>query len=142
MLIKTLSIILFLIFAVLSSFHFYWFFGGKWGLEKVIPSKGKTAASLRIPKFATLVVALGLLSFGVLYLLKAGFLSVQIPSKVLLYGSWIIPAIFLLRAIGEFNYVGFFKKVKDTEFAKTDTKIFAPLCFFIGLSGIIIQLIS
>jgi hypothetical protein len=42
--------------------------------------------------------------------------------------------------MGEFNYVGFFKKVKDTEFAKWDTKLFSPLCLLISSFGFAIEL--
>jgi len=56
--------------------------------------------------------------------------------------GWAIPAIFLLRALGDFRYVGFFKKVKTTPFAKADTKFFSPLCLMLGLFGIAIQLLA
>lgn len=137
----TLSVLLFLVFAVLGGFHFYWLFGGKWGLTKVIPTKGKKANSLSIPKFATLIVALVLSSFGLLYLLKIDFITLQLPTWIIDYAYWVIPSIFLLRAIGEFNYVGFFKKIKDTEFANADSKIFSPLCLFIAVAGILMQLL-
>ncbi len=142
MIIPTLSIVLFLIFTVLSGFHFYWFFGGEWGLDKVIPSKDDTASSLAIPKFATLIVALGLFSFGMIYLINAGFIHLQIPNWIVNFGGYFIPAIFTLRAIGDFNYAGFFKKIKHTDFAKADSKIFAPLCLFIGIIGFLIQLLG
>jgi hypothetical protein len=35
----TLSVFLFLIFAILSGFHFYWLMGGVWGLKSLIPKK-------------------------------------------------------------------------------------------------------
>ena len=133
-----ISIVLSFIFLILGGFHIYWFFGGTWGLEKVIPSKGSKAESLSIPKSATLLVALLLLTAGFLYLIKSGLIKMDIPS-IVKYGYWIIPAVFTLRAIGEFNYVGFFKKVKDTEFAKADSTLFSPLCLAIGVLGFIIQ---
>jgi len=37
-----------------------------------------------------------------------------------------------LRAIGEFKYLGFFKKIKNTEFAIADSKLFSPLSLAIG----------
>jgi len=141
MLIEILSIILFLIFCVLSGFHFYWLFGGMWGVKKVIPSKFSESKTVRIPKFATLIVALGLLSVGLIYLVKIDVLNVELPSWVK-FAYWLIPSVFILRAIGEFNYVGFFKKVKGTEFAQADSKIFSPLCLFIGISGFLIQLLE
>lgn len=140
-----LSLILFLTFLTLSGFHFYWLFGGTWGLKSVIPSKGSEPNLIAIPQFATLIVAMGLLLFGLLYLQKSGLkgVSISIDFDLLTnYGYWIIPAIFTIRALGEFKYVGFFKKVKHTQFAKADTKIFAPLCLGIGIIGFIIQLLN
>lgn len=142
MITSTIAIILFIIFSLLSGIHFYWLFGGKWGLEKVIPTKSEQAITLSIPKFATLIVALVLLLFGVIYLIKSRFINLQILNSINDYAYWIIPSIFILRVIGDFNYVGFFKKIKYTEFAKADTKYFVPLCLFIGTLGMILQLIS
>lgn len=142
MIVNILSIILFLIFSVLAAFHFYWFFGGKWGLDSVFPTKNDEASAIAIPKFATLVVAIGLAAFGFAYLMKAGMISLAMPSWLSDFAFWFIPSIFILRAIGEFNYVGFFKKVKHTKFAKADSKIFAPLCLLIGVLGLLIQLLK
>lgn len=135
--IKVLSILLFIIFGTLAGFHFYWFMGGTWALNKVIPSKGKTASSITIPKFATLLVGLVLFSFGVFYLIPS-----LLQNSILAYVYYFIPALFILRSIGEFKYVGFFKKIKDTEFAKADSQIFSPLCLFIGVVGIVILLLT
>lgn len=140
MIVSILSSILFIIFATLSGFHFYWVLGGIWGLESVFPTKSNEPNNTVIPKFATLIVALILSSFSLIYLVKTDILIVQLPNWID-YVYWIIPSFFTLRAIGEFNYVGFFKKVKDTAFAKADSTIFDPLCLFIGVIGAAIQLI-
>lgn len=142
MIVEILAIIQSIIFAILSGFHFYWFFGGIWGLDKVIPTKINEEYTLTIPKFATLIVALALFSFGLTYLIKAGLITFTLPDFVTDYAYWFIPIIFILRAIGEFNYVGFFKKIKDTKFAKADDAIFSPICLVIGIIGILIQLIA
>jgi hypothetical protein len=141
MIILILSVTLCLIFTLLGGFHFYWLFGGTWGLNKVIPSQAKQANTLAIPKFATLIVAVVLVAFGAIYLLKANLITVEAPIRLVNYSYWFIPAIFLLRAVGEFKYVGFFKKIKDTEFAKADSKLFSPLCLGLALAGILIQLL-
>ena len=133
-----LSLILSLIFLTLAGFHYYWFFGGAWGLDHVIPSKTKASKTLEIPKFATLLVAVGLTGVAFLYLLKAGILIFHLPNLIRDYSYWVIPSIFTLRAIGEFKYVGFFKKVKGTNFAKADSKMFSPLCLFIGVIGFLV----
>ncbi|MFH6604286.1 DUF3995 domain-containing protein [Maribacter algicola] len=137
-----LSIVLFTIFTALGLIHFYWLFGGKWGFKKVIPTKENHKSTLSIPKFATLIVALVLLLFGMIYLPKSGLMDLQLPNLVTKYGYWIIPSIFILRAIGDFKYVGFFKKIKSTEFAIADSKWFTPLCSTIGTLGILIELMK
>ncbi|WP_281635816.1 DUF3995 domain-containing protein [Flavobacterium marginilacus] len=47
-----------------------------------------------------------------------------------------------MRAIGDFNYVGFFKKIKLAKFGKNDTKYFSPLCLIIGILTLILELIK
>ena len=138
--IMILSLALSLIFMILGGFHIYWLFGGTYGVSKVIPTKQDQSILPAIPKLATLIVALVLLSFGMLYLIKSGIITLQIPALIENYAYWFIPIIFILRAIGEFNYVGFFKRIKDTEFAKADSKLFSPLCLVIGVFGLLIQL--
>jgi hypothetical protein len=141
MTITILSAFLFLIFALLGVIHFNWVFGGRWGFDKALPTKENGEKILNPGKFDSAIVGLGLLFFGIFYLLKSGLINFQIPSWIITYGSWIIPSIFILRAIGDFKYVGFFKKIKNTEFGKTDSKLFSPLCLIIGLIGILMQLI-
>jgi len=142
MITTVLSILLFITFFVLACIHFNWVFGGKWGFEKALPTKENGERILNPKKLDSAIVGFGLILFGLVYLLKSGLINFQIPNWILLYGSWIISAIFILRAIGDFKYVGFFKKIKNTEFAKADSRIFSPLCLTIGLIGILIQLIK
>ncbi|CAZ95031.1 DUF3995 domain-containing protein [Zobellia galactanivorans] len=96
----------------------------------------------KIPPIATLVVGVVLVLFALVYLMKSGLLTIQGLNGVINYGYWFIPFIFILRAIGDFNYLGFFKKVKHTAFAKADSKVFVPLCLAIGIMGILIQLMD
>lgn len=137
-----LSIILLATFTSLGVIHFYWLLGGKWGLGKALPTKEIGEKAIEPPKIATAIVGVGLISFGLIYLIKTGLINIQVPSWVITYGSWIIPSIFILRAIGNFNYVGLFKKIKNTEFAKADSKWFIPLCLIIGILGILIQIMK
>ena len=136
------TLLLVLIFLFLSSIHFYWAFGGKWGTEGVYPSK-TDGSPMRPPSIlATLIVAIGLLSFAAFYLIKAGYITVQLPLWLNKNGLWILTGIFILRAIGEFNYLGFFKKVKNSKFAINDTKYYAPLCLVIALLTLVLKLNS
>ncbi|UQB67279.1 DUF3995 domain-containing protein [Epilithonimonas zeae] len=135
-----IAIILFLIFLFISSIHFYWAFGGKWGSNAVLPTKDDGIKVLNPSILSTVIVAVGLLGFGLFILVMSGLITFNIPQWLSEYGLWIIASIFTLRAIGDFNYVGFFKQIKQTKFGKNDTKYFSPLCLTIGILTIILAL--
>ncbi|MBW3466637.1 DUF3995 domain-containing protein [Arthrospiribacter ruber] len=133
--------ILFAIFLILSSIHFYWVFGGKWGGDAVLPTKDDDSTKVLTPSILpSLIVALGLLGIGLLVLIISGIISLDIPHWLNNYGLWVISGIFLLRAIGDFNYVGFFKKINQTKFGRNDTKYFSPLCLIIGVLTTVLEL--
>lgn len=142
MITMVLSILLFVIFTVLGLVHFNWTIGGKWGFEKALPTKENGERVLNPKKFDSAIVGFGLILFGLFYLLKSGLINFQVPSWIITYGHWLIPVIFILRAIGDFKYIGFFTKIKNTEFGKADSKIFSPLCLTIGIIGILISLMK
>lgn len=136
-----IAIILFLIFLFISSIHFYWAVGGKWGSDAVLPTKDDNNTKVLNPSILpTLIVAFGLLGFGLFILVMSGLITFDTPQWLYKYGLWIIAGIFILRAIGDFNYVGYFKKIKQTNFGKNDTKYFSPLCLIIGMLTIILEL--
>jgi hypothetical protein len=137
-----LSILLSLILILLGMIHFNWVIGGKFGFEESLPTKENGERVLNPKRIDSAIVGIGLTAFGIFYMLKSGLIEYNLPEWIMKYGSWIIPTIFLLRAIGEFKYVGFFKSVKETDFGKLDTKLFSPLCLVIAISGIIIQLMK
>lgn len=137
-----LSILLSVIFLVLGIIHFNWVIGGKFGFSESLPTKENGERVLNPKKLDSAIVGIGLTGFGIFYLLKSGLVVFNSLEWLMKYGGWIIPSIFLLRAIGEFKYVGFFKTVKKTDFAKWDTKLFSPLCLAIAIIGITIQLLK
>jgi hypothetical protein len=116
--------------------------GGKFGFAQSLPTNENGERVLNPKKLDSAIVGIGLTTFGIFYVLKARLIDCNLPEWIILYAGWIIPIIFLLRSVGEFKYIGFFKSVKKTEFGKLDTKLFSPLCLIIGIFGIIIQLKS
>lgn len=138
-----IEIILIAIFLFLSGIHIYWGFGGQWGNGAVIPTKDDNVKVMMPGIIPTFIVALGLLGFGFVIFLNIVDLDFKIPillNIISKYGLWIIAGIFILRAIGEFNYVGFFKKYKHTKFGQNDTKYYSPLCLTIGILTLILEL--
>ncbi len=133
------SLLLCAIFILLSVIHFHWAFGGKYGFEQVLPTNEQGQKMLNPGKFDSAIVGLGLMIFGSFYLLQSGLIVWVLLVWAISYGGWIIPSIFLLRAIGDFKYVGFFKKIKETSFGRRDTRIYSPLCSMIAIVGFVIQ---
>ena len=138
-----LSMPLIALFSGISFLHFYWGLGGKKWVHLAIPTSPKaTETPLFKPRFfETLAVALGILGFAWVIGAKVGvFSTFQLPNSYISNSVLVIAIIFLLRAIGEFRYVGFFKKIKETPFAKMDTLYYSPICLLISLLSFIIYL--
>ncbi|MGB0891085.1 MAG: DUF3995 domain-containing protein [Flavobacteriaceae bacterium] len=139
---SVLSTILFFIFLLLSFIHFYWALGGKWAMKNAIPTKIENENSeFRPSSLATFLVGLFLIVIALFYMIQSGFTLLKPPSWTSRF-LFILPSIFLLRAIGEFNYVGLFKRIKSTGFAKWDSKLYTPLCLIISSLGFGIYYLS
>jgi hypothetical protein len=135
-----ISIILFLIFLSLSCLHFYWAIGGKKGKENAIPVNINNEKIIRPTIISTLFVGIILLLFGFINIIKTKIINITLPEIVENYCLWVIVVLFLLRAIGDFKYIGFFKRIKNTKFSIMDTKIYSPLCLIVGILEILIEL--
>ncbi|MFH2123840.1 MAG: DUF3995 domain-containing protein [Pseudomonadota bacterium] len=132
---NVLAIIISLSFFAVSVLHFYWAFGGKAGMEKVIPSINNKPAFQ--PGFvATLIVAFFLLAISVS--------TIALRWPIILFEPWVkdfayfLAVVFMARAVGDFRLVGFFKKEKQSTFGRFDTKYFSPLCLAWSISFIIL----
>lgn len=126
------------IFLLLSLLHFYWAFGGKIWLENVLPTNTMGTSRLSPGMTASLFVATGLLIFALITLGSQGLFDSYVNRKYFRYGTLIIAAIFLLRAIGDFKFIGFFKTIRLTRFAINDTRFFSPLCLLIAFFSLVI----
>jgi hypothetical protein len=117
---------------VLSLFHLYWAVGGSWGSAVTVPGTGERRLFHPSP-LGTMLVAMALLIAMFTILGKLGVWGAGLPKWIFYWGTCGISLIFLLRAGGEFRYVGFFKRIYDTRFAHWDTWLFSPLCLFISI---------
>ncbi len=118
------------IFVSLAGLHFFWALGGRAGLEGVIPHESGQPL-LRPGRAATVLVAFLLLAAAGVSLWR-GALPNSRSSWIPYSGIWVIALVFAVRAIGDFRYVGFFKRVRGTTFARNDSLIFSPLCAIIS----------
>ncbi len=51
----------------------------------------------------------------------------------------VLGAVFLLRTMGDFHVLGFFKSVTGTPFADWDTLLYTPLCLVIGIAALLLS---
>ena len=107
------------IFTFLALMHFYWALGGGGGNSAAIPEING-APAFKPSRWATAAVGLVLLATAAIVLIHV---------KVLIAGA---SAVLILRAIGDFRLVGFFKRVRGSRFARMDTLLYSPLCLALG----------
>lgn len=130
------ALINFTILSLVSAIHIYWGFGGSWGLRESLPERNGSKA-FHPGRIMTLVVAFVFGGMALFYLFKIGWLSLPAwlaSSWVQQYGLWLLAGIFLLRAVGDFRYVGFFKRVRNSRFAHLDTRFYSPLCLLLCIN--------
>lgn len=110
-------------------------------MASAVPTKDNSTEKIFVPSaFSTLVVAMGLLLFGLIELGNTNVFSTWVDLKYFRWGNLLIAFIFVARAVGDFNYVGFFKRKRNTAFAQNDTHYYSPLCLFIAITSILIVL--
>lgn len=130
----------FVILIVVSGIHIYWGLGGNWGLRAAVPERNDTTI-MRPGRTSTLLVSIIFGCMALFYLYKIGWLSAVnpfIPSWLNRYGLWVLAGIFLLRAIGDFRYIGFFKRVRNSRFAELDTRFYSPLCLLLSANSFLL----
>jgi len=125
------------VFAGLSLIHVYWLFGGRVGLPAAIPEiDGKPV--FQPSALAALVVATGLALCAVVIAGTAGMLALPLSHTVLAWLARALAVVLLLRAIGDFRLVGFFKRSHNSRFARLDTAVYSPLCLVLAIGSAVI----
>ena len=118
------------ILTLLAAVHLYWAAGGNAGKGAAIPTADGQAV-IKPSALSTAMVAAALCAAAALVVLRIGWLALPgLAGDGIFVGIaiWLLAAVFALRAIGDFRYVGFFKRVRDTGFARLDTLAYSPLC--------------
>ena len=119
-------------FAFLASIHVYWAFGGRFAKVAVIPEL-RGSPSFVPGRITTLLVACCLFACAALIGAATGFIDAPVPAIVVQWGCFGLAALLLLRAIGDFRLVGFFKTVHGSRFAWLDSALYSPLCLALAL---------
>lgn len=120
------------LFAAIAAFHYYWALGGRFGFNAVLPETPAGAKAFVPGRGATAVVATLFLLVALFYLRIP-----PLPALAYRYIFWLITLVTLARAVGDFRYVGFFKKPANNRFASNDSRYYSPLCLYLGLSTLL-----
>lgn len=117
---------------MLALWHFHMALSATGRMGGAVPSEA--GKPLFVPSIgATLAVGLALLVFACLVAATAGLVDVGLSGRVLSWASNALALGLLARAVGEFKYVGFFKRVRGTRFARLDTLLYSPLCLLLAV---------
>lgn len=119
------------ILSALAAIHFYWAIRPQGPYDRRVIPEVDGRPVIQPSRLATAFV--GVLLGGAAWIcgIQGGLVDVP-PSRLSSLGVSVLGGAFALRAIGEFRYVGFFKRVKGTPFAKMDTELYSPLCVLIA----------
>ena len=134
------AILLSALYLFLSILHLYWASGGRWGWGAAIPSDDRQKQVLHPTPFHCVLVATVLLLFALSALVRGGFWDWAGGNLFVSVLLWMQVTVFLLRAVGDFRYVGFFKKVNKTAFARNDSLIYSPLCLLLAALALCLAL--
>jgi len=133
-----LARLLALIFCAVSLFHIAWALGIRIGGAHALPERPDGSLALQPGPASALAVAGLLFLAALLVTQRVGLGRELLPAALVSPGCWVLSAAFILRAIGEFRYVGFFKRVRGTAFARMDTRYYSPLALLLGVGTAIL----
>ncbi len=121
-----------LVLGALSGLHVHWALGGRWGGAVAVPTRPGGPPVFVPSAVGTLAVAAALAVAAYLVLVRGGLARPVGPRWPYTVGAWGLGLVFLARAVGDFRYVGVFKRVRDTPFAQRDDWLYVPLCVALG----------
>lgn len=124
---ELIGIVVAVVFLMLGLWHFYMASGSLPGESGAVPSAdGKPVFVPSKP--STIAVGMVLCLLAGLVAATSGAIPSALPKTALKWLSFALAFGLLARAVGEFKYVGFFKKVRGSRFATIDTLFYSPLC--------------
>jgi hypothetical protein len=127
-------------FVSLAIVHIVWATGTKAEGFAAVPTRPDGRPLFRPGPAVTVAVAVLLLLAAFIVLGDTGILAPIGPPVLYHIGTWVIGAVFLMRTIGDFRYVGLFKRERGSRFARLDTRIYTPLCGALAIGAFVVAL--
>jgi len=120
------------ILCALGAIHFHWGLGGELGKRLALPLRHGRPVLQPTPT-VTFAVAAGFFALALLVVLRSGWGGAYCRGAWLRGTIGLAGAAFVLRALGDFRYVGFLKTVRAGRFARLDTFAYSPLSLLLGI---------
>jgi uncharacterized membrane protein YidH (DUF202 family) len=125
------------IIAFAAGFHGHWAAGGRTGFSVSLPQlpDGTPVMAHRLAWWRPAAggVALCLVALALLLLANAGHVKLPLRRDLVRTFLLIVGAAFICRALIPNRYVGFFKFVRTTRWARYDTRLYSPIFLLLGL---------
>jgi len=115
----------------LGALHVFWAVRNRYTDSVMIPKVGGKPSFIPTRR-STVLVAVALFAGCTVALAQGHVIETGAPAWLIQGGAYVAGTMFALRSIGEFRLVGFFKRVRGTDFARWDTWLFSPLSALIG----------
>lgn len=129
------------VMAAIGLLHLYWAVRGVSVKGSIALPEKSDGEPLFVPGRAmTALVASALLSAALVVYAATGELALPVSGSLIEAAAWILAAVFTLRLIGDFKYVGLFKRPSRSSFARWDSLLYSPLCFFLAAASAVVAL--
>lgn len=126
---RVVALTLIAIFGAIGLLHLYWAVRGVHSGGAAIPTRENGKPVFLPSRATTMMVVFAFVAAIVVMSGRAGLFESNRPLTMLWQiGTWVLGTVFLARAIGDFRYVGLFKRERASKFAEADTRYFTPLC--------------
>lgn len=128
------------VLGVLAALHVYWAFGGTSGATGAVPERDGAPLFRPGPAACAIVAALLAAAAAIVWAKGAAWSPPGVPRGAITIGTCAVAVAFVGRAIGDFRWVGFFKRRRGTRFARRDTWVYSPLCLALGVGALVVAL--
>lgn len=128
------------VLGALAALHVFWAFGGTAGAVTAVPERDGAPLFRPGPAACALVAALLAAAAAIVWAKGAAWSPRGLPRGALTVGAYAVAVAFIGRAIGDFRWVGFFKRRRGTRFARNDTWMYSPLCLALGAGALVVAL--
>ena len=120
------------LFTVIALIHYTWAATGRVP-PAVIPTRRDGSPLFEPKRIESAVVATVLLVAALLLLQRGGVGPILVPKLLRVLGSGLVSVVMLMRGLGDFAYVGLFKRERYSLFGRMDTRYYTPLVLVLGV---------